>query len=237
MQISQSVRVRGARWRVLDVRSYDDCQLVTLAGLTPPYVGTTRRILTPFDTIDLRRSSCAAAPGSAGALAPRLSRASRCESAPAALQSALHARIDLLPHQLEPAFAMVRGMGSRVLLADEVGLGKTIQAGLVCAELLARGAIDRVLVVAPAGLREQWTHELAERFSIAAANVDAAALRRLTATLPVGLNPWSTTAIAITSIDYIKRPEFYPLLLRACGISSLLTRRTASAAIPIVTLP
>jgi superfamily II DNA or RNA helicase len=210
MQISQSVRVRGARWRVLDVRSYDDCQLVTLAGLTPPYVGTTRRILTPFDTIDLVDRSAR----------PRLVRPERWRRAcrgllaanrpPAALQSALHARIDLLPHQLEPALAVVRGMGSRVLLADEVGLGKTIQAGLVCAELLARGAIDRVLVVAPAGLREQWTHELAERFSIAAANVDAAALHRLTATLPVGLNPWSTTPIAIASIDYIKRPEVLP---------------------------
>jgi superfamily II DNA or RNA helicase len=210
MQISQSVRVRGGRWRVLDVRAYEDCQLVTLAGLTPPYVGATRRVLTPFDTIDLvdRRAR------------PRVVRPERWRRAcrgllaanrpPAALQSALHARIDLLPHQLEPALAVVRGMGSRVLLADEVGLGKTIQAGLVCAELLARGAIDRVLVVAPAGLREQWRDELDERFSIAAANVDAPALRRLMATLPVGLNPWSTQSIAIASIDYIKRPEVLP---------------------------
>src|SRR5258706_12604268 len=210
MQISQHVRVRGARWRVLDVRAYDDCQLVTLAGLTPPFVGVTARGLPPFDQIDLvdRRAR------------PRVVRPERWRRAcrgllaenrpPGALQSALYARIDLLPHQLEPALAIVRGMGSRVLLADEVGLGKTIQAGLVCAELLARGAIDRVLVVAPAGLREQWAHELAKRFSIAAANVDAPALRRLAATLPVGLNPWSTQSIAVASIDYIKRPEVLP---------------------------
>src|ERR1700682_1207642 len=101
-------------------------------------------------------------------------------------------------------------MGSRVVLADEVGLGKTIQAGLVCAELLSRGAIERVLVLTPAGLREQWMHELAERFSIAATPVDAPALRRLAATLPVGLNPWSTQPIAIASIDYVKRPEVLP---------------------------
>jgi SNF2 family DNA or RNA helicase len=126
------------------------------------------------------------------------------------LQSALHARIDLLPHQLEPAIALLKGLGSRVLLADEVGLGKTIQAGLVCAELRERRAVDRVLILTPAGLRDQWARELAERFSIAAANLDAAALRTLTATLPVGLNPWQTQSIAIASIDYVKRPEVLP---------------------------
>ena len=54
--------------------------------------------------------------------------------------TAATAAIDLLPHQLEPALAIVRGHGTRLLLADEVGLGKTIQAGLIVAELLARGA-------------------------------------------------------------------------------------------------
>ena len=48
--------------------------------------------------------------------------------------------MDLLPHQLEPALAVVRGRGSRMLIADEVGLGKTVQAALIVAELKARGA-------------------------------------------------------------------------------------------------
>ena len=210
MQISQCVRVRGARWRVVDVRAYEHCELVTLAGLTPPNIGTERRVLAPFETIDPvspRRRPRIVGPA-------RWRRACRSllatDRPPAALQSPLHAHIDLLPHQLEPAIAILRGMGSRLLLADEVGLGKTIQAGLVCAELLERGAIERVLVLTPAGLREQWTRELGERFSIAASNVDAPTLRRLTATLPVGLNPWATQPIAIASIDYVKRPEVLP---------------------------
>ena len=167
MQIPQYVRVRGARWRVLDVRAYEDCELVTLAGVSPPYIGVERRFLAPFDVIEPidRR------------IRPRVVRAERWRNAcrhlladnrpPGGLEAALHARIDLLPHQLEPALAILRGLGSRVLLADEVGLGKTIQAGLVCAELLVRGAIDRVLVLTPAGLREQWREELLKRFSIA----------------------------------------------------------------------
>jgi SNF2 family DNA or RNA helicase len=214
MQISQYVRVRGARWRIADIRTFDDCQLVTLAGLTPPYAGVERHVLTPFDTIDLLDR----------ATRPRFVRQRVWRRAcrrllatnrpPDALQSAVHARIDLLPHQLEPALAIVRGMGSRVLLADDVGLGKTIQAGLVCAELLSRGAIERVLVLTPAGLREQWKHELAERFSIAATHLDGPALRRLAATIPVGLNPWTTQPIAIASIDYVKRPEVLPAAAR-----------------------
>jgi SNF2 family DNA or RNA helicase len=210
MQISQYVRARGARWRVLDILAYEGCQLITLAGVSPPYIGVKRRLLAPFDAIDPidRR------------VRPRVVRAERWRNAcrhliagnrpPDGLEAALQARIDLLPHQLEPALAILRGMGSRVLLADEVGLGKTIQAGLVCAELLVRGAIDRILVLTPAGLRGQWTQELDARFSIAATTVDALALRTLVAALPVGVNPWSTQPIAIASIDYVKRPEVLP---------------------------
>ena len=210
MQIPQYVRVRGARWRVLDVRTYEDCELVTVTGVAPPYIGVERRFLAPFDVIQAidRRSR------------PRVVRAEHWRNAcrhlladnrpPAGLAAALHARIDLLPHQLEPALAILRGLGSRLLLADEVGLGKTIQAGLVCAELLVRGAIDRVLVLTPAGLRGQWRDEFLKRFSIHATTVDAPALRTAAATLPVGLNPWSTHPIAIASIDYVKRPEVLP---------------------------
>jgi SNF2 family DNA or RNA helicase len=210
MQISQYVRVRGTRWRVLDVRAYEDCQLVTLAGVSAPYAGVERQFLSPFDAIDPVD----------GRVRPRVVRAERWRNVcrhfiaanrpPDGLEAARQARIDLLPHQLEPALAILRGMGSRVLLADEVGLGKTIQAGLVCAELLARSAIERILVLTPAGLRGQWGQELDTRFSIAATTVDALVLRTLAATLPVGLNPWSTQPIAIASIDYVKRPEVLP---------------------------
>ena len=134
---------------------------------------------------------------------------------PGGLRAARLARIDLLPHQLEPALAVVRGRGSRVLLADDVGLGKTIQAGLIVAELQARGQADRVLVVTPSGLRDQWRAELADRFAIAAAVVDFREIRRRSLTVPVGLNPWITTPIAITSIDYVKRPEVLQSV-RAC---------------------
>src|SRR5262249_49522945 len=108
------------------------------------------------------------------------------------LVAARTAALDLLPDQLEPALAVVCGLATRLLLADEVGLGKTIQAALVVSELIARGAIDRVLVLTPAGLRDQWVDELARRFALEATRVDPRMLRRAAIDLPIGVNPWST---------------------------------------------
>jgi superfamily II DNA or RNA helicase len=210
MRPGDLVLVRRARWRIVDVRPYDLCQVVTLCGLAPPVLGIERRIIVPFDRIEpiARRTR----PRIVGAVVWR--RACRAliaaDDPPGSLRSARTARIDLMPHQLEPAMALVRGLGTRMLLADEVGLGKTIQAGLVAAELLARGAIDRVLVLAPPGLCDQWRDELADRFTIAAVAADAQALRRLAGELPVGVNPWRTLTTAVASIDYVKRPEVLP---------------------------
>src|ERR687896_1165863 len=117
-----------------------------------------------------------------------------------------------MAHQLEPVLAIVRGLGSRVLIADDVGLGKTIQAGLIVSELKARGAADRILVLAPAGLRDQWAAELSDRFELDAAVVDMSGARRRAAQLPVGTNPWATIPIAIASFDYVKRPELLPAI-------------------------
>ena len=71
-----------------------------------------------------------------------------------------------------------------MLLADEVGLGKTIQAGLLLAELRERGLADRTLLLTPAGLRRQWQEELNTRFAISSTIVDSPLLRRRGSVLP-----------------------------------------------------
>src|SRR5207245_4274133 len=65
-------------------------------------------------------------------------------------------------------------------------------------------------VVVPAGLRDQWIHELRDRFSIEATSADAVTLRQMTAAFPIGVNPWTMLSAAVTSIDYIKRAEVLP---------------------------
>src|SRR5260370_26368374 len=166
------VRVRRRRWRVADVRAHNGCHEVTLTGAGDWNRGTTRRVLAPFEIIE------SLDPPTRLRFVPprRWRRACRAlvadVSPPGGLRTARNARIDLLPHQLEPALAVVRGLGSRVLLADDVGLGKTIQAALVLTALRERVLVDRVLILTPASLRDQWATELAARFNVDATVVE-----------------------------------------------------------------
>ena len=121
------------------------------------------------------------------------------------LIAAAAADIAILPYQLEPALALASGLATRILIADEVGLGKTVQAGVIVAEMLARRQDAHVLVLCPAGLRTQWHEELTKRFRLTPVILDSASLLRLP--LNERANPWSAHPLILTSTDYIKRPE------------------------------
>jgi SNF2 family DNA or RNA helicase len=82
-------------------------------------------------------------------------------------------RFEPFPYQLDAAARVLRHMHGRAILADEVGLGKTIEAGLVLSELRLRGLAGRVLVLAPAGLVGQWREELERKFALPCAIADA----------------------------------------------------------------
>src|SRR5689334_17331896 len=177
MQNLQLVAIRQRRWRIASVRTYEACRLLTVASADSAGAASGPHwFLTPFD--DVVPISTERTTRSVGRTKWRFAcRNLLAESTPpGGLRSVRTANLDVLPHQLEPALAIIRGFSSRVLLADEVGLGKTIQAGIIAAELLARGAIERLLVLAPAGLRDQWADELSTRFLLPLEIVDASSL-------------------------------------------------------------
>jgi superfamily II DNA or RNA helicase len=124
-----------------------------------------------------------------------------------ALTAATDAAIRLMPHQLEPALAIVRHGVTRLLIADGVGLGKTIQAGMILSELAKRDEDVRALVLMPAGLRDQWCAELSAHFSLSAVRADSEWLRVTTCERPPDVNPWSLPGIYVASYDFVKRPE------------------------------
>jgi superfamily II DNA or RNA helicase len=93
---------------------------------------------------------------------------------------------------------------TRILIADAVGLGKTVQAGLIVAHLAAPA---RVLIATPAGLREQWRLELARHFGLSAVVADTSWLAQRTRQLPQDISPWALPEIYVASFDLVKRPE------------------------------
>ena len=203
-----AVVARGERWLVEDTTAFDDC---TVVHLTTPgdRAGDWRRasLLHPFDRPSLAQASRKVRVVTKRRWMRNLQSRLPALRAHGQLRSARRAAIDIFPFQLEPALALVRGHAARFLLADEVGLGKTIQAALMLAELQQRGWCERALVLSPAGLCQQWAGELGRRFQIAASVFDASSVRRFAAELPFHVNPWSVQPVLVTSIDFIKQPE------------------------------
>ena len=199
------VTVRGTRWQLDAVLSHADCRELHLDGGDPP---RRRVLLWPFDR-----------PVAADILtaAPR-PRSVRLLTWATAVGAAIAAAVDpltpraraaaarILPYQLAPAVAMAGGT-PRLLLADEVGLGKTIQASWIVADLLERERAARILIAVPAGLRRQWIAELSDWFAITSVAVDARWLRRMVADVPGDVSPWAPPGVYVGSVDFLKHGD------------------------------
>jgi superfamily II DNA or RNA helicase len=108
-------------------------------------------------------------------------------------------------YQLVPVvMALKQSNRVRMMNADDVGLGKTIEAGLIAAELLARNLASRILVVCPRNLREQWREALEYFFHIDARVISSLHRRGLERQLPPGASPWEHYRCLVASIDYVK---------------------------------
>lgn len=204
----QLVRIRHQRWRVLNVTTYGRAQAIDVRGCEAGNAARSATFLSPAEEIELL---CHTLPPRR--VSPRAWRhgvrrkLAAAVPSPQSLRSAAAADMSILPFQLEPALAVLSGVGQRLLIADAVGLGKTIQAGLIIAEIAARSREPHVLVLTPAALREQWQSELVTRFGLPVTALDAATVAAATATLPPGVNPWAAHAVIVASIDYVKQPE------------------------------
>ncbi len=131
-------------------------------------------------------------------------------------QSVLEAKVDLNPHQVEAAvFAFRNPMNGGVILADEVGLGKTIEAGLILSQLWSEDK-KRILIIAPKSLRHQWQDELLNLFQISSSIIDTSDLKKCEA----GVNPLERNGqVVITNEHLVARcPHFAELISWDCII-------------------
>ncbi|WP_185297890.1 DEAD/DEAH box helicase [Streptomyces finlayi] len=118
--------------------------------------------------------------------------------------------LDRMDYQLRPAAkALANPLRPRLLIGDVVGLGKTLEIGALLGELIRRGRGERILVVTPAPVLEQFQHEMWTRFSLPLVRLDSAGIARIERKIPAGRNPFTYYKRVIISMDTLKNPRRY----------------------------
>ena len=200
------VNARGREWVVLPESTADLLMLRPVGGLDEEVTGV-------LPSIEPVESTTFRLPGredlgdfNSGRLlrdAARLS--TRAASGP--FRSFGRIAVEPRPYQLVPLMMALKLDPVRMLIADDVGIGKTIEACLIARELLDRGEIRRIAVLCPPHLAEQWQRELAEKFHIEAELVLSSTIQRLERDLPLGVSVFDRHPFTVVSTDFIKAPR------------------------------
>lgn len=187
-------------WRTVDLPTAVRDELITLAPTEPP-VSLDPDVADSARTIDNARWM-----------------AQFVRDAPYLIGNGLHvgietAGVDPFPHQRTAAYDILSRFPCNHLLADEVGLGKTIEAGLILRSLLISGRVKRCLILAPRSLAKQWQEELRDRFLIDAPFYDGRQYMwfgesgNMHEDIPHGGTPWNSSSVVIASAQMMKRED------------------------------
>jgi len=122
-----------------------------------------------------------------------------------ALQAPFRSGVELEDYQLDPVVRAIQMPRANLLIADDVGLGKTIEAGLVTQELIIRHRARKILIVCPAALQIQWRDQMRDKFGLEFRIVDSELMKNLRRERGLHVNPWTHFPRLITSIDFLKR--------------------------------
>ncbi len=200
------VQTRGREWVVLPGSSDELLLLRPLGGLDEEVAGVLPAV-EPVESAAFRLPS----PEDIGDFASgRLLRdAARLSTRAAAgpFRSFGRIAVEPRPYQLVPLMMALKLDPVRLLIADDVGIGKTIEALLIARELLDRGEIHSIAVLCPPHLAEQWQRELAEKFHLDAELVLSSTIQRLERDLPLGVSVFDRHRFTVVSTDFIKTPR------------------------------
>ena len=220
LSVGQNVRVRGLRALVTGISpsSVDaDCARIDLRIVTGELQGDSLSVFSPIDRIDPEEVPPLQIKHLASlALWNRYHDAYRLELAapPDTLTANPQAQIAIDEYQMVPARKLLSLPRPRLLIADDVGLGKTVEAGIAYLELARRRLAKRVLIVTPAAIREQWRKELLEKFGIEFDIFDRETVDSYRRQAEIGANPWLLRPRIIVSIDAAKMDGTFSELRR-----------------------
>ncbi|MBN8658257.1 MAG: helicase, partial [Anaerolineae bacterium] len=122
-----------------------------------------------------------------------------------ALQAPFRSGIEIEDYQLDPLVRAIQMPRANLLIADDVGLGKTVETGLVIQELIVRNRARTILIICPAGLQTHWRDQMRDKFGLEFRIIDSDLMRSLRRSRGIHSNPWTHFPRLITSIDFIKR--------------------------------
>lgn len=134
------------------------------------------------------------------------------------LSAPFYGAVQIEDFQLVPLLKAMSMPRVSLLLADDVGLGKTVEAGLILTELVLRRRVRRVLILCPASLRLQWKQEMRDKFALDFDVVDRGATHALQRRVGLDANPWRTYSRIIASYDYLKQPDVLEQFRAACRV-------------------
>ncbi|NLF64694.1 MAG: DEAD/DEAH box helicase [Chloroflexi bacterium] len=216
-QVGSLVRARGREWVVQPESSGDWLILRPLGGTDAEKAG----IFLPLEGHDVAPAVFdppdPTRPGdfiSARLLRDAVRLGFRSSAGP--FRSFAHLNVEPRPYQLVPLLMALKLDPVRLLIADDVGIGKTIEAGLIARELLDRGEVQRLAVLCPPYLAEQWQEELAEKFHINAELVLPSTVTRLERHTAVGQSLFDLYPFVVISTDYIKSSRRRDEFVRTC---------------------
>jgi hypothetical protein len=124
-----------------------------------------------------------------------------------ALQAPFRNGVEVHDYQLDPVVRALSMPLVNLIVADDVGLGKTIEAGLVMQELILRHRARGILIVCPSSIQVQWKEEMRDKFGLEFRIVDSTLLADLRRRRGIHVNPWAHFPRLITSIDFLRRQE------------------------------
>ena len=211
------VRVRDEDWLVTQVSMTSDGTLVTVQGLSELVRDATAQFSAGIDRIvpvDPRRTRVIADTSIRHRLSRLWLEATLRKTALPASSTDLAVVGDVLADPLAYQLTAVRqaldpaNLRPRILLADTVGLGKTLEIGMILAELVRRGRGDRILIVTPRHVLEQMQHEMWSRFALPFVRLDSVGIQRVRRSVPASRNPFSVFHRAIISIDTLKSDRY-----------------------------